>query len=864
MTVSAPAAARSGRTGHLTGLPFYLAVGLIAGAVIAYQLTVMRIFAVASWTHFGSLVVSIAMFGFGVVSAVMVIGKDSFQRRWEGWVSAALLAFGPLMVIANTVAQTVPFNPIFLVVDPEQKWRLALSFILYFLPFVPGALFIGLAFLKGQDRFGRVYFADMTGSGLCGLVLLIAMYVLFPETLLAVPVGLWALGGLAWFLGGGMHKRALALVVLAGGTIALMLLAPQINTSPYKGVSYARAFPDAQLVYEDSSPFGHLEVYDSSYFHFAPGLSDMAALNLPEMPTHAYLGMFIDGDGPIGIIRSLPESQLGYFRFLPMYMPYLLHAAPEVFVVQFGGGISTELALSQGASAVTVAEGNPMVLDAVRGDTPVAEATGHVLDDERVTVIPYDGRLYAPQVEGQYDIVDLSLADSTGLSSPGGFAVFENHMYARESVQAYMRALRPDGVLSMTVWNKENPPKSVLRVLATVVAAAEAEAARDGGPPVAERFHISHTFLSTLTILYQPDGFDAEEAATLDSHAGRMAFELLYRPGQRWEGDAAAVFRAFSDLYFDPARLESEGADVDMTAGNLYRLVIDRLIAGDLESVREAYVFDIDPVTTDRPYLVGYLKSQDLPTFFGMLEAVSDEWGYLLLWATFAVSLIFGSILLLIPVVFGWRSIFARQPGKLGVLIYFLCLGLGYIVVEIGMISKFMIALSSPTVSASVLITGMLVFTGLGSLASGRYLDRCRRVMPFVYVAIAALIALYALGLDPVLEAIGVWPYWLRIAACLALMFPPAFLMGFPFPVAMAMLSRLGKEHLFLWAWGINGMFSVIGAVTVPLVAVQFGMSSAILIGAIAYLIAWPAFRSVLKPGAAGLSGVGAEAGARA
>jgi hypothetical protein len=199
-------------------------------------------------------------------------------------------------------------------------------------------------------------------------------------------------------------------------------------------------------------------------------------------------------------------------------------------------------------------------------------------------------------------------------------------------------------------------------------------------------------------------------------------------------------------------------------------------------------------------------------------------------------------------VIFGWRSIFARQPGKFGVIVYFLCLGLGYIVVEVGLIAKFMLALTNATVSASVLITGMLVFSGLGSLVSGRYIAICRKLMPVIFVAIAAMLLTYGYLLDPVLNAIGVWPYGLRIVACLAILFPAAFLMGFCFPTAMAMLSNLGKEHLFLWAWGINGCFSVIGSVLVPLVAAQFGLGALLLIAAVAYLIALPAFYAVLLP----------------
>src|SRR5438876_2883571 len=173
----------------------YFSVALVAGSVIALQIGIMRIFAVGSWAHFGSLVVSLAMLGFGLTSAVMCISKDWFERRWRGVAATSLTLFGPLTVAANLMAQQIPFNAIFLVSDPMQKWRLAANFLLYMLPFLAGAFFLGTVFLKAHKVFGRVYFADLTGAGLCGLLFLLAMYVIRPDDLIIVPLLLWFVGG---------------------------------------------------------------------------------------------------------------------------------------------------------------------------------------------------------------------------------------------------------------------------------------------------------------------------------------------------------------------------------------------------------------------------------------------------------------------------------------------------------------------------------------------------------------------------------------------------------------------------------------------------------------------------------------------
>src|SRR5690606_29557062 len=145
---------------------------------------------------------------------------------------------------------------------------------------------------------------------------------------------------------------------------------------------------------ERASPFGYIEVYASSYLHFAPGQSDNAAFNLEKMPSNAYLGLYIDSEGPAGIIKDLPAEQTAYFKYLPMYYPYLLKKDPKTFVVQFGGGISTAVALKSGSSQVTVAEGNPALLNAFREDKFLRDFTGDVLNNPKVNVVDYDGRLY--------------------------------------------------------------------------------------------------------------------------------------------------------------------------------------------------------------------------------------------------------------------------------------------------------------------------------------------------------------------------------------------------------------------------------------------------------------------------------------
>ena len=865
-------------------IPIYLAVGLIAGAVIELQICIMRLFAIGSWAHFGSFVVSLAMMGFGLVSAIMCVGKGWFGTNWKGVATGALLAFPVLMIASNLIAQQYPFNAVFLISDPNQIWLLAANFVLYLLPFLAGALFLGIVFLKAHKDFGRVYFADLTGSGLCGLVFLLALYLYTPENLILAPLVLAFAGAACWFLALGQPRALVAVAVISALAAATHLLLPsalgipKLAVSKYKGVFVARNFNDSQRVYERATPFGYLEVYSSSFLHFAPGLSDNAGFNLKKFPANAYLGLYIDSDGPIGIIRDLPPDETAYYTYLPTYYPYLLKKDPQTFVVQFGGGLSTSVALKNSAH-VTVAEGNPAILDAFQNDKALKDFTGDILHNPKLDVIGYDGRLFLAYTNKQYDIIDLSLADSAGLSNPGGFAIIEKFSYTREAMRNYMRALKPGGILSVTLWNKEEPPKSVLKLYSTMAAAAR-DVDEKG---IAQNFFATSTYLSTSTVLYKKGGFTADEVTTLRKHSAAMSFDELYSPGYAFDDSRTnETLKGYEDQIFgtgqqgpatDPAAAPAAGtaaADAPLDgpapdapapdaaggagesgvvpATTVGRIAWQYLINGGYDDIASRYVFDSRPLTNSRPYFAAYVKSADLLKTTDRLDLFQDEWGYLLVWATLGVAMCAALILVLFPLVFGWRTIFSNVPGKGRAILYFGCLGLGYIMVEVGLIANFILALSNATVSASVLITGMLVFSGLGSFVSERYLDRARTVMPKVFLAIGALLIGYGFLIEHVLDLIGTLPYALRLLCCFVLIFPPAFLMGFPMPTAMTSLARLGKDHMFLWAWGINGCFSVVGAALVPIISTSFGLTAVLVVAGCAYLIAIPAFFAVLLP----------------
>jgi len=175
--------------------------------------------------------------------------------------------------------------------------------------------------------------------------------------------------------------------------------------------------------------------------------------------------------------------------------------------------------------------------------------------------------------------------------------------------------------------------------------------------------------------------------------------------------------------------------------------------------------------------------------------------------------------------------------GRLPTFAYFLLLGLAFMLLEIVFILKFTHFLGDPILSAAGILAAFLVFSGLGSVVSGRLFERPVQAIAGAAAGIAALVMLSTVGLDWVFRQAAAWPTGARLALSILLTGAPAFLMGWPFPGGLSSLKRQ-RPALLPWAWGINGFASVAGAPLAMLLAVEVGFRGVLLIAALLYVAA--------------------------
>jgi MFS family permease len=178
----------------------------------------------------------------------------------------------------------------------------------------------------------------------------------------------------------------------------------------------------------------------------------------------------------------------------------------------------------------------------------------------------------------------------------------------------------------------------------------------------------------------------------------------------------------------------------------------------------------------------------------------------------------------------------AARRCRLPFLLYFACLGAGFIVIEVVLIQKCVLFLGHPAYALTVVLFALLLWSSLGSLASGRFPDAALvRRLRWVILGIIALVVLAVLLLSPLFYALVHLAAPWRILITIGALAPLGLALGMPMPTGIRLLHERAPE-LIPWAWGVNGAASVLGSVGAVALAMVAGFDHALLVGAGLYL----------------------------
>jgi spermidine synthase len=788
-------------------------MALLSAAVLLLQVALTRVFSIAQSYHFAFLVISLALLGFGASGSLLAVWPRAADPRLRPWLA---LGFAASTMTGYLFVNLLAFDSYRIAWDGTQTYLLIANLLALAIPFVFAGALVGGMLSSASERAGRIYGANLLGSGLGAVAAPLILATVGSERAVIACAALATVAALALSEGRltsrvGRRMRGVALIGMVLG-LALMVTLPQpfeIQPSPYKRLSQLRRDPDARILATRQNAYSRLDIVESPAFHSAPGLS---LAYTGELPPQA--GLVVDGSDllPVADTSRAPEALA---EALPVSIGHALRPGGDVLLLGSGGGMDAWVAATLGARSVTVVEPNELVYGALTGE--LRDWAG-LADHPRVQIFHEQIRSFAARVPGGYDLVELTLADEYRPISSGAFTLTENNLLTVDAVRAYLRLTGRDGLLVMTRWIQAQPTES-LRVLGLITEAL------DGADPRAQV--ISFRTFQTVTFLVKPVQFTAQETDDALAALDRLRYDLVLAP------------RIPGEMLNRYARLERP---ID------HELALDLLADAGQGSFYRDYEFDVSPSTDDRPFFFHFFRWEQTPA---VIENLGRRWqpfggsGYFVLLALLLFALTAAALFVLLPLAVRKRfraalaDAGARRAGR--TLGYFIALGLAFLLVEVVFIQRFMLVLAQPTLALAAVVGPLLVFSGLGSLASARIPWRPAMIV------LAMLIGAYAVlgrSLVPMLLEL---PLEGRVGTVALLTAPVGFLMGIPFARGIAALS---DEPAFVpWAWAANGGASVVSGVLAAALSLSLGFTVVLLLGAGLYLAA-----TMLLPGTAALT----------
>jgi hypothetical protein len=298
-----------------------------------------------------------------------------------------------------------------------------------------------------------------------------------------------------------------------------------------------------------------------------------------------------------------------------------------------------------------------------------------------------------------------------------------------------------------------------------------------------------------------------------------------FTPGERQRLTAWAESSPYFDVSAAPA--------LNPTKANFYQLFLSLDDARLEDLFARAHPFDVRPTTDDWPFPFKYsywshLFSSD-PVVQGSMPVMQ--------YSVVLLTLLIGTIACLCIFLPLWRLASAglSSPGSLRFGIFFAGTGLGYLALEMALLQKFSLFLGHPNYALSVVLAVLLVSTGLGSLYSERIVGTLGGLR-FVSYALAFLVLLEVPVLLPRLPSLIGLPFWLKTAITFALVLPLGLCLGVFVPTALERLKATSPAYV-PWAWGINGIFSVLAPVLSVALSMTAGVSALMLAAVPVYLV---------------------------
>ncbi len=770
-------------------------LALTSFAALLLELALTRLFSVVLFYHFAFLAISIALLGLGAGGVFAYMLKAEFSRYGTRMLASRLCMSNAVLIVV--VLEIVLHARVSLEVSAANFLRLTVIYLTAAVPFFLTGLLFSVVFARETTRIPRLDGADLCGGAVaCLAVVPLLNWLGGPNAILVAGIAL-AIAAMIWAGDAGDRRNA--------GLIALAVVA--LTAANYSGrlidIVYAKGM-----------------FRNPAWVEFAR----WNALSRVEVDRQGQAkAIVIDADASTYIMNAVVARwhETEWEKDLmsaPPALANVLRPHGTFAIIGPGGGVDVLRAVANGSPSVTGIEINPIIATTImRGR--YADYAQHLYDRPEVHIHVTDGRSYLRSTPEQFDVVQMTLVDTWASTAAGAFALSENNLYTVEAFREYFNHLKPGGMIAITRWEFRHP-REALRVVSVAMEALHSLGVANPARNiiVASQGSLDEDGIPVV-VLAKKTPFTDEEENAVAAHCDRYeALDPLYLP-------TAPGNNPFSDL---------------IGSNNPY-------------AYARSYAYNVSPVTDNAPFFFFTLKAAQILGERGLRHGI--DWkvnlGVLVLLLVLVISAVAVIIFLVLPLLL--KGIAHQSPLPL---LYFVAIGLGYILVEIAFIQRFVLFLGHPTYALTVVIFLLMVSSGAGSLTSRRWLPRTEMVWIPLIAVLAALVS-YVFFLPGQLAALVGTSFEARLLISAVLLIPLGFVMGMPFPTGLRALaaiasgkSRAGQEcadNAVEWAWAMNAAASVLGSVLAMVIAIQFGLTVTLACGGAAYLLAlvlMPALRA--------------------
>lgn len=796
-----------------------VSVFFVSVAIIALQLMMMRALSVTHYYHFSYLVISTALLGFGASGTFLALFYDKLKARFELWNLLFFLGFTLSIPITYWITQSLPLDTQYLLHSGEQIMLLVIYNVLLFIPFFFGGTVVGFMISYFKREVPELYAANLVGSG-AGGIFAIGLMFLVPAFKLPVMITPVAFLSMACFwlsvrseTGERRVRNILIRSVGAIVTLAAVLVAPPHSVDSYKALAHFQQLErqgDAEQVQEHFGPRGQINVYASPTFHHTLFAGAMATTTPPDQ-----LALMLDGQLTGAIFSIDDPEEAGIMDFTPQSLPYRLLEAPHVLLLGETGGVNVWLAKRMGAEKITVVQNNPQLADLIKND--LADMGGSIYRDEQVEVIVQNPRLFLEQTDHTFDLIQLVQGEVLTTGSGGLQGLSEDYLLTVESIAQARDRLSPDGMISITR-EVQSPPRDNLKIFSIFRDAVE----QYSTDQPEEHLFVSRNYLAVNTLLTKSP-ISTEWSERFVGEARQLQLDREYYPG--------IVSEEIDQINI------IDGPD-DANYSYIHH-GINRMLFGDADAFYDDWAYQVRSSTDDSPYFQDFFKWSSLDRF---LETYGDQWfqrlelGYVILVITFLQLSVVGFLLIIAPLLFR-RTYYMGTKNKLPALIYFFCIGTGFMFIEMIFIQTFTRFLGDPIFSVAAILSSILVFSGIGSSVQKKLGMEPGRRMRIAAGSIIGIMLVYLLTIDPILQAFIGAGTAIRFLITVILLMPVSFFFGWMFPSGVHVLDK-SDDSLIPWAWGVDGFASVIAAPLAIILSMSFGFTNVILLGLLFYGIA--------------------------